>query len=99
MTYVGCRRAVLPGDVIRVWRNSANAAGVAHRAIKNVEAKQGNSLIQPGIDINNDLVLVVNPRRFHKGHGPWMPQWKCAAARYIWIEGSRKRRVDIVRSE
>ncbi len=67
--------------------------------IEHVETEQGNALLQPRIDVGNDLVLVVNPGRLHLKYGPGVAEWKRAAVWHIRIESPRQRRVDVLGTE
>ena len=99
MTNIRRRRSVLTLEVVRVRREGSDSIRIAHRAIEHVEAEKRKARVEPGIDVGNQLVLVVQPRAFHELHGPRMPPRKHAAALHVRIVSPRQRRIDVLRAE
>src|ERR1051326_9637956 len=87
------RRAVLARVIIGIRRKSAQAVGAAARVIEGIKAEQRNILVQPRIDVGDQLILVIEARRFHQEDRIGRAEREDAASRYAELKGARQRRV------
>src|SRR5271169_3209709 len=83
--------AVFAGVTILVCRKCIWTVGIAARVAETVGAKQRDFLRQPGIERRDELILIVEARRFH------LIDWSFARVREK--AAARERGVDVARSE
>src|SRR5690349_23481765 len=98
MAHVRCRRTILPREVIRLRRKGGKAVGIAARVVKDIRSREENLLVIARVEKRNQLILIVKTCGFHQENRTGFAERKDAAARYKWIESSRKRRINVLRS-
>jgi hypothetical protein len=73
-----------------------STVGIAQGTVEDIRTEQRDILIDPRVHVEDQLVLVIEARRFHQENGPRPVEGKYTAARYLRIKSSWQRRIDVL---